>query len=134
LVAIVEVGSPIVSTAELHAPGTRITVQAGTTSDLMTEWYLPQAEIVRLRTATDTILELNAGRADAIIIDRGVAEQFLDDHDNLRLLPETLAYEEYAIAVGLENTELLGRINDALQQLMDSGELQRIYEEFFGGE
>jgi len=134
LVVIVPVDSEITSTSQIHEPGLRVAVQLGTTSDLMTEWYLGDAEIVRLRTATDTIFELNAGRADIIVIDRGVAEQFIADHAGLRLLPETLAYEEYAIAVNRDNTELLERLDAALQQLMDNGELQRIYDMFFGGE
>ena len=134
LVAIVAYDSPITSTDQLHEPGTAIAVQLGTTSDIMVEWYLPYADVTRMRTATDTIMELSTGRSEAIVIDRGVAAQFIDSHDGLRMLPETLAYEEYAIAVSLENTELLADINSALQQLMDSGELQRIYDMFFGGE
>ena len=134
LVAIVAYDSPITSTNQLHEPGIAIAVQLGTTSDIMVEWYLPDADVVRMRTATDTIMELSTGRSEAIVIDRGVAEQFIDTHPNLRILPETLAYEEYAIVISQDNPELLADINSALQQLMDNGELQRIYDMFFGGE
>ncbi|MCL2350181.1 MAG: transporter substrate-binding domain-containing protein [Defluviitaleaceae bacterium] len=134
LVAIVRQDSDITSTAQLHESGIAVAVQLGTTSDLMVEWYLEDAEVVRLRTATDTIMELNTNQVDAIIIDRGVAEQFIEDAPGMRILPETLAYEEYAIAVNRDNTELLNRINDAIAQMKASGEFDRIYDMFFGGE
>ncbi|MCL2170238.1 MAG: basic amino acid ABC transporter substrate-binding protein [Defluviitaleaceae bacterium] len=132
LVAIVQEDSDIVSIEQLTYA--RIAVQLGTTSDLMVEWNLPNAYVRRLLRAPDTVLELNTGGVDAIVIDRGVAEQFIHDSPGLRILEETLAYEEYAIAVNLNNPQLTADINAALEQLMASGELALIYDMFFGGD
>jgi polar amino acid transport system substrate-binding protein len=131
IVAIVPQDSGITSPAELSDK--RIAVQFGTTSDLFCEDYLPDADVTRLNRAPDTVLELNLGRVDAIVIDRAVADQFINDNPGLRILDEPLGSETYGIALQKGNTELLNRINAALQQLRDNGEYQRIYDMFFKG-
>jgi polar amino acid transport system substrate-binding protein len=131
IVAIVPDDSEIVTPADLSDK--RIAVQFGTTSDLFCEDYLPEAEITRLNRAPDTVLELNNGRVDAIVVDRAVADQFINDNPGLRILDEPLGSESYGIAMN-KGSDLRIPINDALQQLKNSGEYQRIYNMFFMGE
>ena len=134
-VVIVRNDSHIRYPGQLDDPTVSVVVQMGTTSDTIVTSILElEANIVRLNTATDTILELNTGRVDAIVIDEAVAMQFIDMHPNFVILESPLAMEEYAIAVNRGNNELLTQINDALAQLVASGEYQRIYNLFFGGE
>jgi polar amino acid transport system substrate-binding protein len=109
-------------------------VQFGTTSDIFCEDYLPDAEVTRLNRAPDTILELNLGRVDAIVIDRAVADQFIGDNPGLRILERPLGSESYGIAMRKGNTELLDKINGILAELRSSGEYDRIYGMFFATE
>ncbi|MCL2353052.1 MAG: transporter substrate-binding domain-containing protein, partial [Defluviitaleaceae bacterium] len=133
LVAIVQYGSDIVELEQLEYAS--IAVQLGTTSDIMLDWFLPYATVERFRNAPDTVLALTSGQVDAIVIDRGVAEQFMGDVSGLRILEQTLAYEEYAIAVNRDDAELLARLNEALYELMENGHgMRNIYDMFFGGE
>ena len=132
LVAIVQYDSDIVELEQLEYA--TIAVQLGTTSDIMLDWFLPYADVRQFRNAPDTVLALTSGQADAIVIDRSVADQFINDVDGLRILEQVLAVEEYAIAVNINDTELVARLNDALAELVASGEMQRIYDMFFGGE
>jgi len=111
----------------------RIAVQLGTTSDLIVEWELPDAQITRMNRAPETILELRAGRVDAIVIDVDVANQFINDNPDLIILNENLGYESYGMAVNKGNPALLAAINDALRQLNASGEYDRVFNMFFGG-
>jgi polar amino acid transport system substrate-binding protein len=129
LVVIVPQDSDIGGLADLEQA--RIAVQEGTTSDIFCEDELPDAAITRFKRAPDTVLELKSGRVDAIVIDNGVAGQFISDNPDLKILPETLAEEEYVIAVGKNNKELLDKINKAIQELKDSGEFKKIYDNFF---
>ncbi|MCL2088041.1 MAG: basic amino acid ABC transporter substrate-binding protein [Oscillospiraceae bacterium] len=129
LVIIVPEDSDITSPEDLEDK--RIAVQEGTTSDIFCEDELPDATISRFKKAPDTVLELNNGRVDAIVIDRSVAEQFIGDNPNLKILDDQLAEEVYAIAVQKGNTELLAKLNAAIQTLKNNGEYQRIFDLFF---
>jgi polar amino acid transport system substrate-binding protein len=131
IVAIVPVDSDINTPDQLADK--RIAVQFGTTSDIFCEDYLPDATVTRLNRAPDTVLELNNGRVDAIVVDKAVADQFIGDNPGLRILDEALGSESYGIAMN-KGSDLLGPINDALKQLRDNGEYQRIYNMFFAGE
>ena len=112
----------------------RVAVQLNTTSDIMAEWFLEDADIRRFERAPDTVLEINTGRVEAIIVDKGVAQQFINDNPGLTILDEILAEEEYAIAINKDNPGLTIRINNAIGQMKNSGEFQRIYDMFFSGE
>ena len=121
------------------APGdltvdTRIVVQQGTTSDLSVTSNDDLGEPIRLQRPPDTVLELTTGRADAIVIDEEVANQFILDNPDLRIFPGIIDSDTYGMAVALDNTELLELINDALQQLKASNEYQTIFDRWFGGE
>ena len=129
IVAIVPQDSEITHPDQLSQA--RIAVQFGTTSDIICAWYLPDATITRLNRAPDTVLELRNGRVDAIIIDRAVADQFISDNPDLRILDEPLGTESYGIAVAKGNTELLDKINNALRELKSSSEYERIFALFF---
>ena len=50
------------------------------------------------------------------------------------MLDEAYTNEEYAIAVAKENTELLEKINAALAELKESGELQKIVDKYITAE
>jgi len=130
LVVIVNEGSDITSPSQLDDK--RIAVQEGTTSDIFCDDYLEDATVSRFKAAPDTVLELKNNRVDAIIIDRGVADQFISDNPDLKILDEALAEEVYAIAVKKGSGELLDNLNKAIQELKDSGEYQRLYDLFFG--
>ncbi|MCL2854624.1 MAG: transporter substrate-binding domain-containing protein [Defluviitaleaceae bacterium] len=132
-VVIVQNASPITHHDQLE--NARIAVQMGTTSDLVAEWYLPESvEIFRFNMAPDVVLELNTGRVDAIVIDHAVANEFLSEHPQLRILEQYLTVEEYAIAVNQNDTELLNKLNDAIEQWLASPDFTRIYNMFFGGQ
>ncbi|MDR2168459.1 MAG: basic amino acid ABC transporter substrate-binding protein [Clostridiales bacterium] len=122
--------------------GVNIAVQFGTTSATIVDWIIDGwfldgvvvDNVNRYPMAPETIMSLEQGHVEAVIIDEAVAALFLADRPGLRMLDDILAVEEYAIAVSRDNPELTRRINDAIQQLKDSGEFQRIYEAWFGGQ
>ena len=57
-----------------------------------------------------------------------------DENEGIKILDEALTVEEYAIAVKKGNTELVEKLNGALAELKDSGELQAIIDKYISAE
>lgn len=116
-------------------PGKKIGVQLGTTGDLYASDYEGDEEgttIERFNKANDTVMALKQGKIDCIIIDSLPAEKFVENNDDLMILEEDFATEEYAIAVKKGNTELTEAINGALAELKEDGTLDQINENYIG--
>lgn len=116
-------------------PGKKIGVQLGTTGDLYASDYEGDeagTSIERFNKANDTVMALKQGKIDCIIIDSLPAEKFIENNDDLEILEEDFATEEYAIAVKKGNDELTEAINGALKELKEDGTLDKINENYIG--
>lgn len=116
-------------------PGKKIGVQLGTTGDIYASDYEGDKEgttIERFNKANDTVMALKQGKIDCIIIDSLPAEKFVESNDDLEILEEDFATEEYAIAVKKGNDELTEEINGALKELKEDGTLDQINENYIG--
>ena len=58
----------------------------------------------------------------------------MSENEGIKILDEALTVEEYAIAVKKGNTELVEKLNGALAELKDSGELQAIIDKYISAE
>jgi polar amino acid transport system substrate-binding protein len=67
-----------------------------------------------------------------VIIDNEPAKAFVADNEGLKILDTEYALEDYAIAIALENTDLLDSINDALAALDEEGVLDAIVSKYIG--
>ena len=74
------------------------------------------------------------GKIDAVVIDKEPAKVFVSQNEGIKILDEALTVEEYAIAVKKGNTELLEKVNKALAELKESGELQAIIDKYISAE
>ena len=109
--------------------GLTIAVQQGTIgNDLADELAAENTdtEVTRYTKYVDAITALKQKKADAVIMDNAPAEYFIEQNDDLMILSEELTTEEYAIAINLENTELLAAVNEALAQMREDGTLDDI--------
>ena len=118
--------------------GKKIGVQLGTTGDTyVTDEYEGDdagTKIERFNKANDTVMALKQGKIDCIIIDSLPAEEFVKNNDDLEILEEDFATEEYAIAVKKGNDELTEAINGALKELKEEGILDQINENYIGSD
>ena len=66
-------------------------------------------------------MELVNGKCDVVVIDSATAQQYVSDNEGLKIVedPEAFASEEYAIAVQKDNTELLDKINTAIEKMLE---------------
>ncbi|MDY6269129.1 MAG: basic amino acid ABC transporter substrate-binding protein [Selenomonadaceae bacterium] len=113
--------------------GKKIAVQIGTTSATESK-KIEGAEVKELNTPADCFMELKNGGVDAVVNDRPVNDYFItkSQQTGVKTLPDRLTAEDYGIAVAKGNTELLGKINDALKKLKDNGEYDKIFAKWFG--
>ena len=93
-----------------------IGVQLGTTGDIFAS-DIEGATIERYKNGADAVQALKQGKVDAVIIDNEPAKVFVSKNDDLKILEEEFAVEEYAIAIKKGNTELTEAINGALAEL-----------------
>ncbi len=122
--------------------GIKIGVQQDTTgdiysSDLPEKWgFNPEGEenVMRFKTGNEAVLALKTGKVTAVIIDNEPAKSYVASTEGLKILDGAYVDEDYAIAVAKENTELLEKINTALDKLTADGTIPGIIEKYIPAE
>lgn len=115
--------------------GKYIGVQLGTTGDLYaTDYEADGSTVERYNKGFEAVQAMTQGKIDAVVIDEEPAKVFVKETEGIKILDEALTVEEYAIAVKKGNTELLDKVNGALAELKDSGELQAIIDKYITAE
>ena len=122
-VIIVTEDSEIAGVADLT--GKTIGVQQGTTGDLYASEE--DATIERFAKGMEAVMSLSQGKIDAVVIDSEPAKVFVSEVEGIKILDETYADEEYAIAIAKEDTELLEKVNAALAELEADGTLISVF-------
>lgn len=99
-------------------PGKTIGVQLGTTGDIYASDYeepadadTPASKIERYNKGNDAVQALKQGKIDCVIIDEQPAKAFVEKNDDLKILDEEFAVEEYAICISKDNKDLTEKIN-----------------------
>lgn len=111
--------------------GKTIGVQLGTTGDTYAS-DVKDAKVEKYSKGADAVQALKQGKIDAVIIDSEPAKEFVDKNDDLKILDDPFADEEYAIAMKLDNKDLQTEINGALKELKDEGTLDKIKSHYQG--
>ncbi len=129
-------GSPITSVDDLFAEGAsyKIGVQESTTGDIYCTGDFGEEAVLKYKVGADAVAALIAGKVDCVIIDNEPAKAFVEVNEGLALLDTQYAVEDYAIAVALENTELLDQINAALEELIADGTVAQILAKYISAE
>lgn len=114
-------------------PGKNIGVQLGTTGDIYASDYEEEGSTIeRYNKGNDAVQALKQGKIDCVIIDSQPALKFVEKNDDLMILDEEFAIEEYAMAISKENSELKDSINVALAELKSEGTLDAIISNYIG--
>lgn len=114
-------------------PGKTIGVQLGTTGDIYaTDYESEGSTIERYTKGGDAVLALKKGTVDCVIIDEQPAKAFVEKNDDLTILDEEFAIEEYAICISKDKSELTEKINAALNELKEDGTLDQIVSNYIG--
>ena len=137
-VIIVKEDSAIQSVDDLLAEGAEyvVGVQEATTGDIYISGDLKDTpdRVQRYKVGADAVEALKVGKVDCVIIDNEPAKNFVAANEGLKILESAYTKEEYAIAVALDNTDLLEKINQALAELAEEGKLAEIIAKYIPAE
>ncbi|HWR38641.1 MAG TPA: basic amino acid ABC transporter substrate-binding protein [Patescibacteria group bacterium] len=113
--------------------GKRLAVQIGTTGAEAAK-KIKDAKVREFNTAPECFLELKAGGVDAVVNDLPVNEYYISQagSKDAKIVGQPMNAEEYGVATAKKNTELIEKINKALDELKKNGEYEKIYVKWFG--
>lgn len=93
-------------------------------------------KVAEITEYADNVLALNdlkSGRVEAVIIDEVVIDYYMAQEEGVfRILDESLAPEQYGVGVKKGNTELLEKLQAALDEMNEDGTAAEISEKWFG--
>jgi len=114
-------------------PGKTIGVQLGTTGDIFASDYEAEGSTIeRYNKGADAVQALKQGKIDCVIIDSQPAQAFVEKNDDLTILDEDFAVEDYAICLSKDNQDLTEAMNGALAELKSEGVLDQIVANYIG--
>ena len=115
--------------------GVTVGVQLGTTGDIyVSDLEADGTTVERYNKGFEAVQALSQGKIDAVVIDGEPAKTFVSESEGLKILDEAFTVEECAIAVKKGNSELLDKINTALESLKDNGTLDEIVAKYIKAE
>jgi polar amino acid transport system substrate-binding protein len=130
---LVPTGSDITSIEDLS--GKKVGVQQGTTGATYARENVPDdAEILSFPSDAELYPAIQSGSVDAVLQDLPVNVGHTQEGD-FEIVEEYDTDEQYGFAVAEEGSEaLLEAVNEELAALRESGEYQKIYDEYFTAE
>lgn len=106
--------------------GKKIGVQLGTTGAILAD-DIKDANVQKFNKGADAVLALRQKKIDCVIIDEQTAKAFVDANKGVfTILPDSFADEAYAAVISKDKPELLAQVNSAIEEIRDSGVLQKI--------
>lgn len=113
--------------------GKTVTVQNGTTGDLYAS-EIKNVKMKRFDVNPQAVQELLNNNADAAVMDDLVASKAISKTSGLKMVEiADIEKEEYGIGIKKENTELLEKINKALETLKNNGKLAELTQKYKTG-
>lgn len=105
--------------------GAKVGVQLGSTQEKIAKTEIPNVNLQQLSNINNLILELKAGKVDAIVMEKPVAEMAVKSNPELALGKPT--YEEQtggnAVGIAKNNPQLLAKVNEVITELNESGKM-----------
>jgi ABC-type amino acid transport substrate-binding protein len=126
---LVKEGSSIKSLEDLE--GKTVAAQQGTTGLELAKEELGGSEIRPFPEGPDAVNALKSGVVEGVIIDAPVAQNAVEKSGGVEIAEKVPTEEEYGIAVGQGETELLEEINKGLEEVEKDGTYKTIYEKWF---
>ena len=101
-----------------------ISVQLGSVADTYVTKNFKNSKIVRQKKFLSAAEDVKAKKSECIIMDVLPAKELVKNNSELTILKIELFTDKYAIAVKKGNTELLNKINEVLEKLIEEGKIE----------
>ena len=121
-------GSPVKSIADLD--GKKVGVQAATTGEIYANENAKGADVVAFPDDGKMFQALKSKTVAALLQDIG-PNRVHQDEGGFVIVEEYAGEEQYGLAIKKGNTELVDDVNDALEDMRESGEYQLVYDKYF---
>ncbi|MFS8501102.1 MAG: amino acid ABC transporter substrate-binding protein [Caldicoprobacter sp.] len=134
-IIIVPQGSTIKSKADLA--GKKVGVQMSSSSlealEKDKEVFESLAEVVQYPDNLEALLDLKAGRIDAVVADEILGRYYIEKrNENFVILEDNFGTEEYGVGLRLEDKELLEALDKVLDEMKQDGTMAEISKKWFG--
>ena len=110
--------------------GANVGVQLGSTQEKIAKTEIPNVNLQQLSNINNLILELKAGKVDAIVMEKPVAEMAVKSNPELAVGKPI--YEEQtggnAVGIAKNNPQLLAKVNEVITELNESGKMDEYIE------
>lgn len=117
-------------TAEMKAGGQIGTTGADLATELFDEGKIAEAKIYDGLDVA--VMDLLNGTIDVLINDLPVTKAYMDAKpDSIEIVGDVLNAEAYGFAVQKGNADLLNKINTGLQNMIDNGTFDELYDKWF---
>ena len=97
--------------------GKKVEAQYGSLQAQLVTEQLPESYMELSDTAEDGVFRVRIGKADAVALDRNLAETFLSENEELDLAKAAFTYKSEGVVAGVARGEsgLLGTINELIE-------------------
>lgn len=113
--------------------GKRISTEKGSTPELYARRVIPSAEVVTFQDNASQFLALQQGKVQGFAIGMASGLRFVNGSDGkYKFLDESLANEPTCLGVKKGEPELLAAVNKALEDMQSSGELDALWNKWYG--
>jgi polar amino acid transport system substrate-binding protein len=123
-----------VITGSAALTGRIVAVEWGSLADMEARRWSQSTEGMRTLpqpTAREALQALAAGQADAAIVDAVSAHQFMGEQPGVVRIAETLTDEPFVVATRLQSPRLAAAVDEALEELRQSGLLDSLRSRWF---
>ncbi len=131
-VVIVPEDSKITSIDDLD--GALIGVQESTTGHSYCASDYGEENVIAYTNGATAVQAMQQGKVDCVVIDQQPAKTFVKENKGLKILDTEYVSEDYAIAVNKNNTQLLEKLNTALDELQEDGTIQSILDKYINAD
>lgn len=118
--------------------GKVVAVQNGTTGEAIVEMILGKnsTDILKFENNNQAIQEMLSGRADAVVADNTVLEEYVKNNPNrtVKIITDKCFEKEYYGLLFPNGSELRSEIDKAINDIFANGTYTKIYKEWFESE
>jgi len=128
-------GSDINTKADLAGKNVAVQAESSALDAINSEPEVAESfgELVEFSTNNEAFSDLESGRTDALVVDEVNARYFMKQvgEEKYKVLDEDFGDEEYGIGLRKDDTELLKKINDAMDEMKKDGTYDAVYAKWF---
>lgn len=127
--------SPVNSKVDLA--GLSVAVQAESSAldaiNAEPEFVKSVKELVEFSTNNEAFNDLEAGRSAALVVDEVLARYYMNQkgEEKYKVLKENFGSEQYGVGLRKDDTELLEKLDAALDEMKSDGTYDKIYSKWF---